>query len=192
MLKPQIKPKHILSVLIAASLAGLIVAGFLNGAAEKNMQNKTNEMLNTKVKLDTKVEIQDEQLLIHYRVENQLSQPIYLTNRVYQWTRNGFSINSSLVYTEIINNRLRLTKAYIKVPEEIDVEAPDVPFLTEVAAGNQFEETISQSLPLEPYHPYNQVKRSQTVRMFDSVQLAVGWLPSENISVRSVTKPEGL
>ena len=186
MTRMHAKRKNILYLAIVVIFAVLVVAGFLNGAAEESMQQQIT------VTLDTTVEVRDNQLLIHYKIENQLSEPIYLVNRVSRWTRTGFSIDPSLVYTEIVNNTLRLTKAYIDVPENIDVEAPEVPFLTEVAGGSQFEECISQALPLEPYHPYNQVKRSEAVRMFESVQLAIGWLPSENISVRTVTKPEGL
>jgi hypothetical protein len=167
-------------------LAGFVVTGCLNGAAKENMDQYI------KVKFDTKVEIRDDKLLIYYRVDNGLSEPIYLINRVFRWTSSGFSIDPNLVYTEIIGDRLQLTKAYINVPEDIDVEAPEVPFLTEIAASDRFEENISQPLPLEPYHPYAQVKPSEVVRTFEQVQLVVGWLPSSKVSAQTVNRPEGL
>jgi hypothetical protein len=140
----------------------------------------------SEVSLNVHSQIDGDRLTIDYRVRNDRPQPIYLVNRVHQWTKAGFSVDPNLIYTQIENQTLKLTKAYLDLPENIDVEAPEIPFLTEVASGGEFEETIVKTLPLKPYHPYNLVVSSQSIHRFNAVQFVLGWLPREGLSVKTV------
>jgi hypothetical protein len=144
------------------------------------------------VKIDSQADVQDEMLSISYRVHNGLTQPIYLVNRVFKWSKTGFSVDPSIVYTQLSDGELWLTKANLEVPEDFDVEAPDVPFLTKVEAGESFVESFSLPLPLEPYHAYGEVPRVDEASTFNQLKLVIGWLPGEEVTTRTSTRPDGL
>ena len=153
---------------------------------ERDMNNVTG------VTISAEAGVQDELLSISYRVHNILDQPIYLVNRVFKWSSDGFSVDPTIVYTQLSDGELWLTKAKLDIPENFDVEDPDVPFLTKVEAGETFEESFSLPLPLEPYHAYNQVRRVEEVADFDQLKLVIGWLPGEAVTTRTTTRPDGL
>jgi len=157
-----------------------------DGMEEIDMNNKTG------VTIDAQADVQDDLLTISYQVHNSLEQSIYLVNRVFKWDKAGFSVDPSIVYTQIVDGELWLTKANLDVPENLDVEYPDVPYLTKVEAGNTFEESFSLPLPLEPYHAYREVQRTDEAALFEQVKLVVGWLLGEEVTTRTTTQPEGL
>jgi hypothetical protein len=136
--------------------------------------------------------LHEQKLTIAYRVENGRQESIYLVNRIFQWTPSGLSVDAGLVYAEVKEGQLRLSKACLAVPEHLKVESPDVPYLSEVTAGQTFGENVSIALPLRPYHPYDQVRVTDSVHTFDAFQFAVGWFPEGKVAVRSVTLPDGL
>ena len=146
----------------------------------------------TGVTMSAEAGVQDEMLSISYQVHNILEQPIYLVNRVFKWSDAGFSVDPAIVYTQLSDGELWLTKANLDVPENFDVEDPDVPFLTKVEAGETFEESFSLPLPLEPYHAYNQVRRAEEPVSFEQLKLVIGWLPGEAVNARTTTRPDGL
>lgn len=135
--------------------------------------------------------VQDNVLVIEYEIQNGRSDAIYLVNRLFQWTRTGLSVDANLVYTEVTQGRLRLSKACLSVPEHIKVESPDVPYLTRLEAGEMFAEKLIFSLPLRPFHPYDQAKESEQVNVFDPIRFAVGWFAEGNLSVRQGSHPDG-
>lgn len=138
----------------------------------------------TLITLNCQAAIKENQLTIAYEVTNRSETTIYLTNRPYQWTAKGLSAAPEIIYTEISNGTLHLVKACLLLPEDIDVEAPVVPYLTELPAHAAFSETILLSLPLVPYHPYDQVRTNSEAIIFPSVSFVVGWLPADKVSVR--------
>ncbi|HEY9850980.1 MAG TPA: hypothetical protein V6D28_16040 [Leptolyngbyaceae cyanobacterium] len=143
------------------------------------------------VTLSAEALIKNDRLLLHYEVTNPTNQPIYLVNRVFQWTEQGFLIKPELIYTELVDNHLKLTKACIEIPDNIDVEAPIVPFLTQVDAGSRFEESFSLSLPIVPYHPYAVLEKESDSYIFNSFELVIGWLSNEEFSVQKVKDANG-
>ena len=130
-------------------------------------------------------------LLIDYQVSNRLTQTIYLINRIFQWTEKGLEIRSDYIYTEVANGRLRLTKAFIPVPDDVLVEIPDVPYLTAVNGGAVFSEQVKLTLPLEPFHPYDKVDYSDEIHTFDEVDLVIGWLSKGSFNLRQGSTPDG-
>ncbi len=142
--------------------------------------------------LQTQVVKQENVLTLHYTILNESEQALYLVNRVFRWTQAGLVVNANVIYTELLQGSLQLTKACIPVPERMKVEAPSVPYLTPLAAGEQMAEEVQLSLPLKPYHPYDQVASSPAIHVFDSFTFAIGWLPAEKVSVQSQVRPDGL
>lgn len=135
--------------------------------------------------------VQDNILVIEYEIENGRSDAIYLANRLFQWTHAGLSVDANLVYTEVKEGQLRLTKACLPVPEHIKVESPDVPYLNRVEAGETFTETLSLLLPLQPFHPYNQAKATDQVNTYTPVLFAVGWFSEGTVAVRQGNHSDG-
>jgi len=153
---------------------------------ETDMKNVTG------VTMSAEASVQEDFLTISYQVHNILEQPIYLVNRVFRWSDAGFSVDPAIVYTQLSDGELWLTKAKLDVPENFDVEDPDVPFLTKVEAGEIFEESFSLPIPLEPFHAYPQVRRAEEAASFDQLKLVIGWLPGEAVTTRTTTRPDGL
>lgn len=125
-------------------------------------------------------------LLVQYEVANDLPESIYLVNRIAVWTWQGLTLDPNLVYTEVLGNRLRLSKALVDVPPGEDAEEADVPYFSEVGPGALYTEVLELSLPLEPFHPYEAITGRDDVHDFDQVELAVGWLAASDVDIHLV------
>lgn len=143
------------------------------------------------VTLSAEATVEASRLVISYQVHNGLQETIYLVNRVYRWESGGLSLSPDLVYTTVTAGRLQLVKANIDIPDDLDVEAPVVPYLTAVAAGATFSETVTLLLPIQPYHPYVPAAPSETATTFEEVELVVGWMPAGEAAVREAPQPDG-
>jgi hypothetical protein len=132
--------------------------------------------------VDTQVSVQDGQLRVSYAVTNGTQQKIYLVNRLFHRQPSGFVVDTNLFYTEVAaGGVLRLVKARVKVPDDMDVEVPEVPYLTELSPGQRFAETATLPLPLEALYPYRP-RRSDTAVQYAHVQLEIGWVADIEIS----------
>jgi hypothetical protein len=125
-------------------------------------------------------------LLVQYEVANDLSESIYLVNRIAVWTWQGLSLDPNLVYTEVLGDRLRLSKALVDIPPGEEAEEADVPYLSEVGPGAVFAEVLELSLPLEAFHPYDAITPRDEVHNFDQVELAVSWLAASDVDIHLV------
>lgn len=129
---------------------------------------------------------EERRLILDYQIANGLSEEIYLVNRLFIWTGDGMLVDPDLIYTQLLGSRLRLSKAFVDVPDGLDEEPADAPFLTEVAPYAYFEERIEVPLPLEPFHPYHLLDWQDRVHQFAEVELALGWLPASEVDTRLV------
>ncbi len=164
----------------------------MNQDSKNSASAKTSKTLEKGIlTLQAQAVRQKTSLTLHYRVSNESEQAVYLVNRVFRWTQAGLSIDANVIYTELFDGSLQLTKACIPVPERMKIEAPSVPYLTALAAGEQMAEDVHLALPLQPYHAYDQVRSSSTIHVFDSFTFAVGWLPAEKVTVRGQQRPDG-
>lgn len=144
------------------------------------------------VDLQTEVSITDDALSIHYQVKNGHSETIYLVNRPFLWKAEGLSVEPDIIYTYVEDKTLKLSKAYLKPPKNALLESVDVPYLTEVEAGQSFEEAFSLPLPLEPLYPFGHSIRSDSPSTFEKAQLVIGWLPGDKVTVKHFEHPSGL
>ncbi|MGD8855914.1 MAG: hypothetical protein PVG33_06275 [Chloroflexota bacterium] len=130
-------------------------------------------------------------LLLQYEVANDMSESIYLVNRIAVWTWQGLSLDPNLVYTEILGDRLRLSKALIDIPQGETEDEVEAPYFSEVAPGALFTEMLEVPLPLEPFHPFDAVTSRDEVHRFDQVELAVGWLAESEVDIQLAQGQEG-
>ncbi len=142
------------------------------------------------VTLSAKAELRDGAIYIEYEVANSTDGTIHLVNVIERWNSEGLHADSNIVYTQVVDGTLWLTKANLSIPDNLDVEAPDVPLLTPVETGAAYFEEMTLDLPLSPYHPYDEVEWSSDVITYDDVALAIGWLPAQ-VVVRTGTRPDG-
>jgi hypothetical protein len=132
--------------------------------------------------VDAQASVQDGQLRVSYAVTNGTQHKIYLVNRLFHRKPSGFVVDTNLFYTEVADGGvLRLVKARVQVPDDLDVEAPEVPYLTEVSPGQRFAETATLPLPLEALHPYRP-RRSDEAVPYAHVQLVIGWVANVETS----------
>jgi hypothetical protein len=173
----RLSGSYLVLILSVVSIATCRSAG-----AKRPMQNSSPTLSVTKAK------VQDSALQLSYRVVNPSDHPIYLVARLFRRSAAGFATDPNLVYTEVKNGALQLTKAMIPVPDHIDVEVPEVPYVVKVEAGKAFDETLQVPVPVEPLHPYAGVKRVAEAHSFAKVELVIGWLADDGVKVDHVTR----
>lgn len=116
-------------------------------------------------------------LEVRYTARNDTPDTVLLLNRIERWDDAGQVVHDDRFYTVLAAEDLRLTVAYVAVPEHVDVESPDVPLVTRVAPGASFSGVLRAASPLEPYHPYpGVVAWADPPRTYDRVFLVLGWL----------------
>jgi len=64
----------------------------------------------------------------------------------------------------------------IEVPEDIDVEAPEVPYATPIAPGESFAETVIVPLPIDSRDPYRQQPAAESPSLVDRFTFALGYI----------------
>ena len=132
-------------------------------------------------------------LAFTYRATNGSGVQLHLVNRLFHRRgAAGFLVDPNLVYASLDEGgMLVLRKQLMEIPEEIDVEAPEVPYVTPVAPGVTFSETVRLTLPIRPRDPYLPQPEGEphTVSQFT---FALGYLISSTpVGVVEVRMPSG-
>jgi hypothetical protein len=120
-------------------------------------------------------EVRDGTLYIDYAVENRSPHRALLANRLFRRVPEGLRIDRNVAYAELDGAALLVRKQFVDVPEGMDAEAPELPFLTAVPAGGRFAETLELALPVPPRHPYAPQPEGP-VQEVGQVALALGYL----------------
>jgi len=145
---------------IAAAL--LAPSGCVNSerkpAEMSTMQNPAPQSMSaTAQDCDLRVAIQasPSSLLLGYEFRNRSDKTAFLFNVVHRTGASGGpEADSNLVYVQPAAGALILAKRIIPVPPDVDVEKPEVPYVTRVEPGEVFREKISLMLPLRLFTPY--------------------------------------
>jgi hypothetical protein len=121
-------------------------------------------------------EVRDGTLYLDYAVQNRSPHRALLANRLYHRVPAGFRVDRNVAYTELAPGPVLIVrKQFVDVPDDMDVEAPELPFLTSVPPGERFEETIELALPVPPRHPYAPQPEGPPHEV-GAVALALGYL----------------
>lgn len=93
-------------------------------------------------------------LVLHYTVQNPTAERIHLTNLLPERGAAGRAPQPDKAYVRLDGDVLVVRKAMALVPDDLDVEVPEVPYLTELPAGGRFEETFRLAVPVAGHDPY--------------------------------------
>lgn len=101
-------------------------------------------------------------LRLRYRVHNISALPLYLCNQLYKTiTRDRatgelvYGVLSNLANVRLEAERVVVGKTVVDVPEWMFVEAHQIPCLSRLLPGEEWEETFDLALPLMPYTVYD-------------------------------------
>lgn len=126
-------------------------------------------------------------LTVRYRVSNGGDGQVWLFNQLFEFGLAGHEIVPNRAYARLEGSTLVLAKSWREVPDHIDVEVPEVPFLTALAPGESFEETFTVQVPVAADDPYAPQPSGSAV--VGSLRLELGWagqelVPREGRTVR--------
>ena len=94
-------------------------------------------------------------LLIAYEFRNRSARTAFLFNVLHRTGPSGGpETDSNLVYAQQSGDSVVLSKKIFPVPNDVDVEKPDVPYVTRVEPGQVFREKFTVPLPLKLWTPY--------------------------------------
>jgi hypothetical protein len=136
---------------------------------------------------------------IRYVVSNRSKHDIYLFTPLSGYKGNEFVPAPDRVYVDLASNGLAtFSKRLWKVPEMIDVYMPEVPFLTRVAAGTNFQETIQVGVPViinfpyrDAYDPGNKALPSRS--SMTSATFVIGYVQQdEDVKLNEAPRGSGL
>lgn len=119
----------------------------------------------------------DGALQLDYRVENATPHRVWLVNRLFHRRPAGFEVDPNVVYAGVGPGPvLYLCKQLIEVPEHLDVEAPEVPYVTPLPAGEAVRETVRVAQPVEPHDPYEPQERATEPYVVDQLVFSLGYV----------------
>ncbi len=128
---------------------------------------------------------------LFYRVTNGLDVPILLLTPLSRFEGEELRAAPQRAYAYVDpDGVLQVTKRIWPIPEDIDVVFPDVPFATEVASGQVFEERLALPLPVEVEIPYLlepeelDKKREEIAGVARGMVFSIGYLVEENGPLR--------
>jgi hypothetical protein len=123
------------------------------------------------------LEVSSDALELGYEVSNDSPHRMFLVNRLPRRSPQGLRIDPDLVYAHLQPGPvLELSKRLITAPEDLDVEVPEVPYLTPVAAGERFAETLRIALPVRPHDPYRAQPMADTAVTVDRLAWRLGYV----------------
>lgn len=123
-------------------------------------------------------------LRLRYRTENIWGREVYLVNRLFVSDPTGeIVLDPNRVYVTVKDGALHLAKMFVEVPEGMDVECPELPFLTMLQPGEVFAEEFDLRLPTKvawPYEPFQAGVLREEVTTCEQIDFALGYfLPRE-------------
>jgi len=97
-----------------------------------------------------------EALILGYEFNNRSPKVAFLFNALYRTgSGGGLETSPDYVYAEASGETLLLSKKIHPVPDDIDVERPEVPWCTRVEPGATFREKITIPVPVKLWTPYS-------------------------------------
>jgi hypothetical protein len=170
----------------------LVAVDCHGGAVEVRTMNPKQVVRRDDCELTVTVHLTDgKDLSLSYSFLNGTQQDVYLFNRLYSrfdTERRMYLTERNLVYVELREQEIVLSKKVFPVPEDIDVEKPVVPLATRVRPKEHLEETLTILLPIRLTTPYSQKETLQTAVVARPASFEMGFFLSAGAKTEQLSK----
>lgn len=120
-------------------------------------------------------------LTVSYRVSNVTGDEWGVFTRLPEKATDGsLKLSADTAFVEVADGRLRVEKGILDVPDGLKVAVRSAPFVSRLAAGQEWQEDIRLPLPLKVSHPYRRALVVATAPGGSAV------VPQEPVMVREV------
>lgn len=128
----------------------------------------------TDLRLTAKADVEHDQLLLTYSVENTSDRDAYLLNRVYD---NSLLPRPELAYVELqhAERTLRVYKDVPPIPDGFRPVMPHFPYVTPLRAKQTLTETLPIPLPVREFRAYVKRATDFTEARYERLTFAIGY-----------------
>jgi hypothetical protein len=128
------------------------------------------------VRLEATATAGQDRLRINYEIRNNRQEAVYVFNKLTKQDEQGnLQVDPNRIYVLFDGKVAILSKQVIPVPEDKDVEAPEIPCVTRIEPGKSIRETVVVELPLAPWTPYQPAPTKIAPTMDAEVALQIGF-----------------
>ena len=187
--------RRILVVAVAAILGTACVQGRMIAETRDGNKIMSETEMNSGVTLTGKANVVDKTLTVEYTVNNSLSNSIYVFDEMIKYDASGLPLldktNAYVFWEE--PSTLRLVRAVLRVPPNMNVYALEIPFAREVKTQSSISGKIVLSLPVHEYSPFAPTITEENVETVkcNSIVLFIGWTVMEAGTTVTETDAEG-
>ncbi|MCK8501512.1 hypothetical protein [Myxococcus fulvus] len=135
-----------------------------------------------------------EGLAVSYAVHNGSPREVLLVDGLPEWGPTGYvGLAPERAYVELSGDGAVLLRALVPVPENLDVEAPEVPNVSLLAPGATVSSRLVVPLPLRTSLPYPQgPEATLELSAVRELRLRVGYLPdASEVRLHGTTEAGG-
>lgn len=117
-----------------------------------------------------------------YSAQNHGTEDVYVFNHLFTLKPSGeHIIDSNRVYIDFEDGSLALSKKLISIPDDCDLEHPEVPYVSLLPSGELIAEEFFLSQPLEPNNPYKRNRgQPKYFKEFDRIDFTLGYFTAKN------------
>jgi hypothetical protein len=125
--------------------------------------------------------ITDTQIAAQYEVLNDGTQQLLVFDRLYETARSGTrTVQPELAYTSVeATGMLGIEKLVAPLPEDIDIEQPDLPYARLLGPGDSLTGRATVARPVRLHPPYPQGYSLTKASRASAVMLRLGYAPFE-------------
>jgi hypothetical protein len=134
----------------------------------KPVENQGGEMLRCEA------EKRGDELILRWTFSNTTGSPVWIFDKIHRPAGATLAMEPDFAYvTSAGPGTVEIAKRLIAVPEELDVESPEVPGVTKVEPGAQLSGTMRVAWPPKLQTPYADERPIERV---ERITCAVGWM----------------
>ncbi len=165
-----------------------------NSAGKKTGANTEKAMVEDSkaVVMKASASISGDRLVVNYELKNESDRTVYVWDQMIAYAGSDQVIDENAAYVFYEEpNTIRLVRANLALPPEIDVARKEIPFSRILAAKAKITGAISLEMPLKEYSPFYGRPEGENALLHKctSVRLMIGWLEAKDgmkISERKV------
>ncbi len=132
------------------------------------------------------LDLEQDRLKIAYTIKNGSPDRICVFNRLFDEGDSSFDLNPNRAYLSVEgSDAVVITKRIIDIPDGMDVERPECPYMSCIEPGATFAEEFELAVPLRLDHPYvasYQKGQQEQIVKRNRILFSVGYIvPSDKI-----------